>query len=127
MPKTKRAAGRERAGKKAAKSQKSYAVPAGAAGNARKVLEWKRKYGNDVKGMTEVGWNRARQLAGQSSVGIDTVKKMSGFARHRKNAQVDPKYKDTPWKDAGYVAWLGWGGSTGVDWARGITGADDDA
>jgi len=28
-----------------------------------------------------------------------------------------PEFKDTPWKDRGYVAWLGWGGTTGIEWA----------
>ena len=42
---------------------------------------------------------------------------MASFARHRKNAAVDPKYASTPWKDRGYVAWLIWGGTSGVNWA----------
>ena len=42
---------------------------------------------------------------------------MAAFNRHRKNAAIDPKYKSTPWKDRGYVAWLGWGGTSGVNWA----------
>ena len=42
---------------------------------------------------------------------------MAAFNRHRKNAAIDPKFKDTPWKDRGYVAWLGWGGTSGVNWA----------
>ena len=42
---------------------------------------------------------------------------MASFNRHRKNAEVDPKFKDTPWKDRGYVAWLTWGGTSGVNWA----------
>ena len=29
----------------------------------------------------------------------------------------DPKFKDTPWKDRGYVAWNLWGGTSGVNWA----------
>jgi hypothetical protein len=45
---------------------------------------------------------------------------MAAFGRHRKNAEVDPQYKDEPWRDAGYVAWLGWGGDTGVNWASEI-------
>lgn len=102
---------------------KTYKVPAGARNNAKKVLEWKRKHGKDVKGMTEVGWARARQLATQDAVSLDTVKRMAAFNRHRKNAEVAPEHKDEPWKDRGYVAWLGWGGTTGVDWARGVTGA----
>jgi hypothetical protein len=103
--------------------EKKYRVPESARNNARKVLGWKKKYPKEIKGMTEVGWRRARQLADNSTVNMATVKRMSAFNRHRKNASVDPKHKATPWKDAGYVAWLGWGGTTGVDWARKITGA----
>lgn len=99
-----------------AKAQ-SYQPPAGAKGNAAKVLRWKRLYGSAVKGMTPVGWARARQLASGRSVGRDTVSRMAQFNRHRKNAVVDPKYKSEPWRDAGYVAWLGWGGDTGINWA----------
>ena len=32
--------------------------------------------------------------------------------------KVNPEFKSTPWKDRGYVAWLGWGGSTGIAWAQ---------
>jgi hypothetical protein len=42
---------------------------------------------------------------------------MASFARHRQNAEVDPLKADKPWTDAGYVAWLIWGGTTGVNWA----------
>ena len=100
-----------------AKAEKTYQPPAGAAGNARKVLKWKKEKGSEVKGMTPVGWARARQLASGKPISAKTVKRMSAFNRHRKNAVVDPKYKGEPWKDRGYVAWLGWGGTTGIDWA----------
>jgi hypothetical protein len=91
--------------------------PKSASNNAKKVLEWKEKYGDEVKGMTSVGWNRANQLAKREALSKETVKRMAQFNRHRQNAKVDPKYKDTPWKDNGYVAWLGWGGTSGVNWA----------
>jgi len=42
---------------------------------------------------------------------------MAAFARHRSNSTVDPKFAKTPWKDRGYVAWLIWGGTSGVNWA----------
>lgn len=105
--------------------EKKFKVPSGARGNARKVLEWKKKYGSDVKGMTAVGWARARQLASQSEIPLSTVKRMAAFNRHRKNAAVDPKFKSEPWKDRGYVAWLGWGGTSGIDWAIKISAAND--
>jgi len=50
---------------------------------------------------------------------------MAAFNRHRKNAVVAPEFKSEPWKDRGYVAWLGWGGTTGVDWAIKISAAND--
>ena len=90
-------------------------------------MNWKKKYGSEVKGMTPVGWARARQLASQSEIPLSTVKRMAAFNRHRKNAAVDPKFKDTPWKDRGYVAWLGWGGTSGIDWAIKISAANDSA
>ena len=107
--------------------EKTFKVPSGAKGNAQKVLDWKEKYGSEVKGMTAVGWARARQLATKSEIGLGTVKRMAMFNRHRKNAEVDPQYKSEPWKDRGYVAWLGWGGTSGIDWAIKISEANNDA
>lgn len=98
--------------------QKDYKLPESARNNARKVLEWKEKYGDEVKGMTETGWRRARQLANNESVGAETVKAMSQFARHKANSKVADEYKNEPWKDRGYVAWLGWGGDSGISWAQ---------
>lgn len=106
--------------------EKTFKVPAGAKGNAQKVLDWKDKHGSEVKGMTAVGWARARQLATKSEIGLGTVKRMAMFNRHRKNAEVDPQYKSEPWKDRGYVAWLGWGGTSGIDWAIKISEANND-
>lgn len=91
--------------------------PQSAVNNAKKVLEWREKYGSEVKGMTRVGWTRASQLARRANLSRSTIARMASFKRHEKNAAVDPKYASTPWKDKGRVAWLGWGGSSGVNWA----------
>ena len=106
--------------------EKTFKVPSGARGNAQQVLDWKEKHGSEVKGMTAVGWARARQLATKSEIGLSTVKRMAMFNRHRKNATVDPQFKSEPWKDRGYVAWLGWGGTSGIDWAIKISEANND-
>ena len=102
------------------RKEDTFRPPASARNNARRVLRWKEKYGDEVKGMTQVGWTRANQLASGENLSRDTVARMSAFARHRKNAEIDPKFKDTPWKDRGYVAWLGWGGTSGVNWANSV-------
>lgn len=92
--------------------------PKSATNNAKKALEWRDKYGRDVvKGGTEVGWQRANQLAKREAISKDVVKRMAQFNRHRKNSEVNPKYKSEPWKDRGYIAWLIWGGDEGIDWA----------
>jgi hypothetical protein len=92
--------------------------PQSATNNAKRMIEWREKYGRDeVKGGTAVGWQRASQLANREKLSAETVGRMAAFNRHRKNATVDPKYKDEPWKDNGYVAWNLWGGTSGVNWA----------
>jgi cation transport regulator ChaB len=103
--------------------KQTYQPPEAAKNAAKRVIEWKRKHGSEVKGMTSVGWARARQLASGKPVSRDTVARMSAFNRHRQNAKVDPKFKNAPWKDRGYVAWLGWGGTTGINWARETMGS----
>lgn len=95
----------------------SLTPPQAARNAAKKALEWRDKYGKQVKAMTPVGWTRARQLASGKPVSMDTVRRMAQFNRHRKNAVVNEKYKNEPWRDNGHVAWLGWGGTSGIDWA----------
>jgi len=92
--------------------------PSAAKANAQKAIDWKEKYGRDeVEAGTVVGWARAHQLAKGENLSADTVGRMSSFNRHRKNATIAPEFKETPWLDKGYVAWLIWGGDEGVDWA----------
>jgi hypothetical protein len=48
----------------------------------------------------------------------DTIKRIKAFIRHEKNSEVAPEFKDTPWRDAGFIAWLLWGGAAAIkDWA----------
>ena len=103
-------------------AEDSYEPPEAARNNAKRVLRWRDEHGDAVAGMTQVGWTRANQLARGDRLSRETVGRMAAFARHRKNADVAPEYEAEPWRDAGHVAWLGWGGTTGVDWAAGIVG-----
>lgn len=99
-------------------SEKKFKPPAGAKIAAKKAIDWKEEHGDDeVQAMTRTGWVRARQLADGDELSYDVVKRMANFNRHRKNSKINPKHKDEPWKDRGHVAWLGWGGDAGVDWA----------
>jgi hypothetical protein len=95
-----------------------FIPPKSAQNAAKKALKWKEKYPDEVKGGTRVGWTRARQLADGDALSLDIVKRMAQFNRHKSNSKVDPKYKSTPWKDRGYIAWKIWGGTTGINWAK---------
>jgi hypothetical protein len=107
----------ERVARSVLSQEETFVPPKSAQNAAKKALRWKDEHGSEVKAMTQTGWTRARQLANGDSLSYDIVKRMAQFNRHRKNSKVSPEHKDEPWKDNGYVAWLGWGGTTGVDWA----------
>lgn len=92
--------------------------PDSARRSAQKVLDWKKKHGDEVKAMTAVGWARAEQIASGAPLTLEDLKDVSAFARHEKNSEVSPKYKEEPWKDNGHVAWLGWGGKSMIQWAK---------
>jgi len=93
--------------------------PKEASENACKVLRWIDEHGRDeVAGMTQTGLARANQLCKNEKISEETIGRMAAFERHRKNSKINPEYKGTPWKDKGYVAWLGWGGDAGVEWAQ---------
>ena len=93
--------------------------PKEASENACKVLRWIDEYGRDeVAGMTQTGLARANQLCKREKISEETIGRMAAFERHRKNAEINEEYKGTPWKDKGYVSWLGWGGDAGVNWAQ---------
>jgi len=51
--------------------------------------------------------------------GQDVIEMAAWFARHEGSATVSPEYRDEPWRDAGYVMWLAWGGDTARTWVDG--------
>lgn len=69
------------------------------------------------RGGTEVGVNRAHQLAERRDVSETDVKAMhSYFARHTVD-QAGEGWADKEQPSAGYIAWLLWGGDAGKTWA----------
>jgi hypothetical protein len=103
------------------RKEDTFRPPAGARAAARRAIRWKEKYGDKVRGGTQVGWTRAGQLARGENLSRETVARMASFfARHRGNEAVDPKFKDEPWRDNGYIMHLAWGGSAGREWSQGI-------
>lgn len=85
--------------------------------NAKRGLEYRKRPGG--KGGTSVGVGTARLLSSGKNLSLDKVSQMHRFfSRHQKNKKVE-KGKE-PHEDAGYVAWLLWGGDSGKSWAADI-------
>jgi hypothetical protein len=89
----------------------NYKPNQGMKGNAKRGLELRKKHG---KGGTAVGVARARDIMNGKGLSFSTVKRMhSFFSRHAGNEEGGED-------DAGYIAWLLWGGDSGRNWARSI-------
>ena len=105
----------------------NFKPPKSVAEEAEKGLEYRRRAGG--KGGLSVqqakaegvgsGVQRAVNLKNRDTMSPKTVKRMKAFFdRHQKNKAINPEYKNEPWKDRGYVAWLTWGGDSGYAWAK---------
>ena len=76
--------------------------------NAERGLALREKHG---KGGTAVGVARARDIKNRANLSPETVKRMHAFfSRHEGNQKGGED-------DAGYIAWLLWGGDAGKAWA----------
>ncbi len=102
--------------------------PQSASNNAKRMIEWREKYGRDVvKGGTKVGWTRASQLASREALSLDTIKRTYSFlSRHEDNAKINPKFRNEPWKDKGYVAYNLWGGKAMFSYVKRISEREQD-
>jgi len=103
--------------------QEGYSdYPQSATNNAKRVKNWIDKYGRDeVKGMTEVGLARMNQLIARETLSLSTLKRTFSFLSRTKGGgynKINPDFADTPWRDKGYVAYLGWGGEAMLNYAE---------
>ena len=94
-----------------AQELKSYSdYPEGARNNAKRALKWAKENGWGSCG-TDVGKQRANQLANGEAITRDTIARMASFKRHQ-------QHKDVPYSEGcGGLMWDAWGGSAGVNWA----------
>ena len=90
---------------------KSYSdYPEAARNNAKRALKWAEENGWGSCG-TDVGKQRANQLANGEAITRDTIARMASFKRHQ-------QHKDVPYSEGcGGLMWDAWGGSAGVNWA----------
>jgi hypothetical protein len=105
---------------------KSYKPTQAMINNAKRGLALREKYGRGGLDASQAksegvgsGVARARDII-NGSLSLDTVKRMYAFfSRHEKNYQPKKKMPDGG-ATAGTVAWLLWGGSAGLAFARRI-------
>ena len=85
--------------------------PESAKNNAQRAIDWAEENGWGSCG-TDVGKQRAHQLAKGENISEDTIARMASFARHKKNS-------DTPYSEGcGKLMWDSWGGTSGIEWAQ---------
>ena len=101
----------------------SFKPPQSAINNAKRGLKLRQEWGRGGLSPAEAkaqgidsGVTRARKIA-SGTVSEHDVRRMSAFNRHRKNYRPDKKMPDGG-PTAGTIAWLLWGGTSGVNWAK---------
>lgn len=88
--------------------------PDGVRSNARKVLEWVEENGWGSCG-TDVGKQRANQLANGEAISLDTIKRMYSYlSRHEADLEASTSYND----GCGLLMYDAWGGKAGLRWAE---------
>lgn len=80
--------------------------------NARRALDLRAAAPPSRKGMTAVGLQRANQYSKGQNVSLNTVKRTLAFLSRAKTYYQPGK--NTP----GTQAYLAWGGTAGLAWAR---------
>jgi len=85
--------------------------PKQASENAKIALRWAEENGWGSCG-TDVGKQRANQLAKGENISEDTISRMASFERHRQNSQKELG------DGCGRLMWLAWGGDEGIEWAQ---------
>lgn len=95
--------------------------PKGVQQTGRRAVRWIGD-GRAGKNFTDVGRNRAHQLAEGRSLSDAEVKKMRAyFARHTVDKKASGFKRGTEgFPSPGRVAWDAWGGDAGERWVRGI-------
>ncbi len=102
---------------------KTFKPPKSAINNAKRGLDLRKKYGRG--GLTpaeaksygiDSGITRAKRIS-KGKLSRHDVRRMSAFNRHRKNYNPSKKMADGG-PTAGTIAWLLWGGTSGVNWAK---------
>ena len=88
--------------------------PDGVKNNAKRVLDWTEKNGWGSCG-TDVGKQRANQLAKGEPISVETIKRMYSYlSRHEVDLESSTSYSD----GCGKLMYDSWGGKAALGWSR---------
>lgn len=97
--------------------QETFRPPQDVADRAQEALDLRDETGNPGSCGTQVGWQRANQLANREPVSAETVQRMQSFlSRHL--AQVDGALDEQDPESCQRMMILAWGGEAGLDWVE---------
>jgi len=86
---------------------------------AKRALEARAKAVPSKKAMTRVGLARANQLAKGENISVNTLRRMVSYlSRARDNYQKARAKGLKPEESPAMQAYLGWGGSSALAWAK---------
>lgn len=86
---------------------------------AKRALEAREKATPSRRAMTRVGLARANQLANGDNVSENTLRRMVSYLSRARDNYQRAKAKGLKAKDSPAIqAYLGWGGSSALTWAR---------
>jgi len=111
------------------RSEEMSVPNAGAAEAARRVDNWKAEHGDSVAGGASdgEGARRGTQLVEyhdrDEPLAIEYWKEIANYhnrTRAQGNHELDSEHEGEPWRDAGYVSTLNWGGDPGYEQAQRI-------
>ena len=94
--------------------------PQGATNNARRMLEWREKYGRDeVTAGTPTGWTRANQLANGDNLSNQTLIRMRSYLiRAREDYRQAKKAGLNASNSKAIQAYMLWGGPRALTWVN---------
>jgi hypothetical protein len=106
----------------------THTPPAAVRAEARRALNWIED-GEAGSGFTDVGRQRAGDLAAGNAISVATMRRMrSYFARHEVDKQGEGWSPGEPgYPSPGRVAWAAWGGDPGKGWVNRILRSEDAA
>ena len=113
----------------------NFKPPEAVANAAKRGLAYRKKSGKGGLSSQDAGKQgigsgvqRAVNLKNKNNIAPETFSMIRGFfSRHKKNKSIGAENKNTPWEDAGHVAWLLWGGDPGKKWVDKVIKQMEDA